>query len=317
MLAGRDKLVLRPPTPVARLADWIEQLVAESTGKQGRGLVPIADEPLAGPEAYGSDRVFVATSVGPWPAEMTARLEALRTAGHPVLGWTLPDARALGGEFLRWEIATVTAGAVLGVDPFDEPNVTEAKEATRLALDRYVREGSFTDDQPIATSGGMAVEAPSVLQETLRARGATVGDPAAWVSALLSLVVPGDYVALLAYLHRTPERSAALARLRLGARATTRAATTLGYGPRFLHSTGQLHKGGPDTGVFLQITGDEGDELPIPGEPYGFAALRAAQAAGDYAVLERRGRRVMRVHLGADIELGLDALADSVAARSR
>jgi transaldolase / glucose-6-phosphate isomerase len=316
-LAGRDKVTLVLSPEIAPLGSWIEQLVAESTGKDGKGLLPVADEPLATPELYGNDRVFVTTSVGALDPVTSARLDALSAAGHPVLRWTLPNARAIGAEFLRWEIATATAGAVIGVDPFDEPNVTEAKEATKVALERYVRDGSFTDDQPVAVASELVVQTPSALQETLRTRGATSGEPAAWLPALLSLVRPGDYVALLAYLQRTPERHERLTRLRLATRATTRAATTLGYGPRFLHSTGQLHKGGPDTGVFLQITGDEGDDLPIPGEPYGFAALRAAQAAGDYAVLERRGRRVLRVHLGADIESGLERLIESVATEVR
>jgi len=281
-LAGRDKVTLVLDPRLAALGGWIEQLLAESTGKDGRGLVPVADEPLAEPAAYGADRVFVAVGVQAWEPATAAALDALEHAGHPVVRWTRAGVDELGAEFLRWEIATAVAGAVLEVNPFDEPNVTEAKDATRAALERFLATGRFP-----------ARSAP---------------DPAALAEQLARLR-PGDYFAILAYLHRTPERHARLARLRLAVRDRARVATTLGYGPRFLHSTGQLHKGGPDTGVFLQLTADEGEDLPIPGERYGFEALRRAQAEGDLEVLERRGRRVLHLHLGHEVERGLETLA--------
>jgi glucose-6-phosphate isomerase len=290
-LAGRDKLTLALSPAIEPLGAWIEQLIAESTGKRGRGIVPIADEPLGPPEAYGNDRVFVAVEAGPLPAGGATRLDALERAGHPVLRWARSGPLALGAEFVRWEIATATAGAVLGVDPFDEPNVAEAKGATRAALDRYLAEG--------------------------RLAALPAGDPAAFTD-LLDRARPGDYFAVLAYLHRTPGNDERLARLRQAVRDRARLATTIGYGPRYLHSTGQLHKGGPNTGLFLLLTADEGDDAPIPGERFGFAALRRAQAVGDLEVLERHGRRVAHLHLGAEAGPALDRLSAALprAARS-
>ncbi|MEO5617408.1 MAG: hypothetical protein ABIS67_06525 [Candidatus Eisenbacteria bacterium] len=310
-LAGRDKLTLVLGPEIAALASWIEQLVAESTGKLGRGIVPVAEETLGAPAVYGNDRVFVAASVQPLATETESALTALGAAGHPVLRWTIPSLLSIGAEFLRWEIATATACTVLGVDPFDEPNVTEAKTATQAVLQRYLTKGAFDPVVPVASAGGSSVEAPAGVAAALRGRAGA--DPRSWIPALLSLGRPGDYLALLAYMHRTPERHERLERLRHLLRDASRLATTTGYGPRFLHSTGQLHKGGPNTGLFVQFTCDEGEDLAIPGEHYGFAALRRAQAAGDYEVLVRSERRVIRLHLGQDVEHGLDALIEAVA----
>ena len=308
-LAGRDKVTLVLGEPFAALGGWIEQLIAESTGKEGRGLVPVAEEPLGDVRAYGEDRVFVATTVGD-PAPLAARLEPLRAAGHPVLAWSEPASAGLGAEFLRWEIATATAGAVIGVNPFDEPNVTEAKQATRAVLDRFLAEGRVPAPQPLARRGEVEAEA-SPAAAGIPAGG---GDPFEVAAGLAALARPGDYLAILAYLRRTDARHARLQALRVRLRDASRLATTLGYGPRFLHSTGQLHKGGPNRGLFLQITADEGPELPIPGERFGFGALRRAQAAGDFEVLARRGRRVVHLHLGSAIDEGLDALLGAAAA---
>ena len=313
-LAGRDKVTLVLGEEIEALADWIEQLIAESTGKDGVGLVPVAGEPLGPPALYGADRVFVAASVHPFPAAIEAQLSALRTAGNPVARWSLPALAALGGEFLRWEIATATAGAVLGVDPFDEPNVAEAKQATAAVLAEVLDAGRSPETYWLANDGEMAVEAPVSVADAIESRVADRDRPAAWVPAMFGLERPGDYIAICAYLHRTPERHERLQRLRLACRAATRLATTLGYGPRFLHSTGQLHKGGPNSGIFLQLTADDGPEVPIPGERYDFGTLIRAQAAGDYEVLERRRRRVLRVHLGRDVERALDALVEAVEA---
>ncbi len=302
-LAGRDKLTLVLSPELAPLGAWIEQLVAESTGKEGRGILPVEGEELAEPGAYGPDRVFAAVSLGPLPAATAQALDRLAAAGHPVLRWTRERLGEVGAEFLRWEIATAVAGAVLGVNPFDEPNVAEAKAATRTVLEQVAARGSFPANEPRARDGSLVLHAPP----TIELGGA---DARAWAAAFLRLLRPGDYAALLAYVHRTPARHAALARLRQAIRAGTRVATTLGYGPRYLHSTGQLHKGGPSTGVFLEITAEEGDE-PIPGEPYGFRVLRDAQAAGDYDVLAAHGLRVARVHLGGDADAGLSRLAEA------
>lgn len=315
-LAGRDKLTLLLGGGLEPLGVWIEQLVAESTGKNGRGIVPVADEPLAGPEAYGDDRVFVSIHAGARNPATDSKLDALERAGHPVLRATRASVDELGGEFLRWEIATATAGAVLKVDPFDEPNVSEAKQTTQAQLKYFLDHGAFVEPTPVSTGNPVAY-APAATAEMLIPRLEGNTSATAWVAALLSLAKSGDYFAVLAFLYRTPERHEKLERLRLAARSATRLATTLGYGPRFLHSTGQLHKGGPNTGIFLQITGEEGEDVPIPGERYGFAALRHAQANGDYEVLERRGRRLMRVHLGTDMDRGLDDLIAAVESRAR
>lgn len=301
--AGRDKLTLVFSPAFASVGAWVEQLVAESTGKSGRGIVPVAEEALAAPAAYGDDRVFVAVGSPELPAATTARLDALAAAGHPVLQWNSPRLEDLGADFLRWEIATATASAVLGVDSFDEPNVAEAKAATQAMLERFLRDGRLPAREPAARDGALAAFAPAGALPP----GA---DPAAWATTALARLEPGDYFAVLAYLRRTDARHDRLETIRLAARTHAKAASTLGYGPRFLHSTGQLHKGGPDTGVYLLVTGDEG-ELPIPGERYGFGTLRAAQAAGDFEVLEKRGRRVLRVHLGEAVDEGLQRLASA------
>lgn len=297
---GRDKLTLVMDRSFEPIGVWIEQLVAESTGKQGVGVLPVDGERLAAPAAYGDDRVFVSVSLGEPDATTRAALDALAAAGHPVLRWRRESPGEIGAEFARWEIATAVAGLVLGVNPFDEPNVSEAKAATRTVLARAIAEG------------GLPVSAPRARDGELELHGALGSGAAArdWATALLDALRPGDYAALLAWLHRTAPRHEALERIRHAVRAGTRAAATLGYGPRYLHSTGQLHKGGPETGVFLVITADEGD-LPVPGEPHGFAVLRGAQAAGDVEVLAAHGLRVMRVHLGADTESGLSRLAEA------
>jgi glucose-6-phosphate isomerase len=255
--AGRDKLTLVLPEAVETFGLWLEQLIAESTGKHGTGVVPIAGEPLGPPDVYGEDRVFVAFAGDP-------RLDLLAAAGHPVVVLDSPagagDALALGGEVVRWELATAMCGAVLGINPFDQPNVAEAKAATNAVLDK-----------------GLPTTATT---------------PAA---ALLEQVKPGDYIAIQAYVDPSDPVVAELERARLALRDRLRVATTFGLGPRFLHSTGQLHKGGPATGVFLQLVGRDESELPIPGAPYGFSTLKRAQAAGDLETLQKHGLRAGRV----------------------
>ncbi len=311
-LRGRDKVTLVLGRDIAAFSSWVEQLLAESTGKDGRGLVPIAGEPLGAPDAYGEDRVFVAMSVDPLPSFNHHALDTLERSGHPVLRWRAPSLAALGEEFLRWEIATAVAGGILGVDPFDEPNVTEAKQATQAVLASIGQDGRAASADRVTIRGDRRARAPEAVAARLAAQIGATEDPIAWAAALPALARDGDYVALLAYLRPTAERSRRLERLRVAIRAATRAATTVGYGPRFLHSTGQLHKGGPNTGVFLQFTGDEGEDVAIPGRSYGFATLIAAQARGDYDVLERRERRVLSVHLGANPDAALDELIEAV-----
>jgi transaldolase/glucose-6-phosphate isomerase len=288
---------------LAPLGAWIEQLVAESTGKDGRGILPVDGETLTSPDAYENDRVFVSVSAGSPDAATTRALDALEAAGHPVLRWERNGTADLGAEFLRWELVTAVAGAVIDVDPFDEPNVAEAKAATKAGLDTVRAQGALPASTPRATDGALELHAPAALELA----GSDVRE---WARALARLTRPGDYAAILAFLHRTGARQAAIERVRHAWRAAARVATTVGYGPRYLHSTGQLHKGGPATGVFLQLTVEDGDE-PIPGESYGFRTLRDAQAAGDLDVLARRGRRAARVHLRGDADAGLAKLAEA------
>jgi hypothetical protein len=284
---GRDKLTLVLGAEIGALGLWIEQLIAESTGKLGKGIVPVADEALASPESYGEDRVFVVASAGVLSSDVESKLAALSEAGHPVLRWNVPDREHLGAEFLRWEIATATAGAVLGVNPFDEPNVTEAKTATQAVLARFLDTGARPSRE-----------------------GAT--DAARAIRELLASARAGDYVALLAYFLATPERHEALQALRNGIRDHSKLATTIGYGPRFLHSTGQLHKGGPNSGLFVQLVGEDAEDVAIPGSKFGFEVLRDAQAAGDYEVLKHRGRRVVRVAVGSDAVGTISRLASAI-----
>lgn len=288
--AGRDKLTLVMSPEIASLGSWIEQLVAESTGKEGKGVVPVDLEPVGTPADYADDRLFVYVRLGEGDAAQSRAVGALEKAGQPVVYLTLEDRAALGREFFRWQMATAIAGACLGVNPFDEPNVTEAKLATSALLATQAQAGAGKHPAPEGICG------PHDAEPLL---------------AHLASVNPGDYVALCAYFARTDERDALLTKLRLACRARARNATTLGYGPRFLHSTGQLHKGGPNNGLFLQLTAEAAQDLPVPGEAYSFATLRDAQALGDLQVLRRRGRRALRVDLstfGSDIDAGLAAL---------
>ncbi len=302
-LAGRNKLTLVLPPELAPLGGWIEQLVAESTGKDGRGILPVDGERLAEPSAYANDRVFVSVCLGATPVAMAGTLDRLTAAGHPVIRWLRRSADEIGAEFVRWELVTAVASAVLGVNPFDEPNVAEAKAATKDVLARAAANGELPRSDPRARSGALTLYAPAHVAVA----GAGARD---WAAAFLALLRPGDYAAVLAWVTRTDSRHALLARLRHAIRHASRAATTLGYGPRYLHSTGQLHKGGPATGVFLQVTTESGDE-PIPGESYGFRVLNEAQAAGDLRVLSDHGLRVMRVHVSGEPDAGLLELASA------
>lgn len=287
---GRDKLTLLLSPEIASLGAWIEQLVAESTGKLGRGIVPVDGEPLGPPSAYRDDRLFVALHLrGGTPAALPQELQALRAAGHPVAEIVVGDRYDLGAEFFRWELATAVAAVCLGVNPFDEPNVTEAKEATGRLLESYFR------DKKLPT--------PPSLRP----------DDAAALDAHLATLKAHDYLALCAFFLRTARRDELLTKIRVACRDRLRAATTVGYGPRFLHSTGQLHKGGADNGVFVQLTADVRDDQPVPGEPFSFGVLRDAQALGDFQVLGNHRRRAVRVNLGADIDASLERLLAAIA----
>jgi transaldolase/glucose-6-phosphate isomerase len=305
--AGRNKVTFSIETPIASFGMWVEQLLAESTGKDGRGLLPVVDEPLGLPEVYGDDRVFVDLRLsGVQDQARLDRLVALEQAGHPVIRIDLGDRYDLGAEFVRWEVATATAGAILGVNPFDEPNVTESKHNTRELLQRWRDEGGLGEDEPAAREGtlyawtgdgdgeGQATSAKALLE------------------ALWDGLSPGDYFALPAYVQETDARQELLQRLRTSIRDRRRVATTLGYGPRYLHSTGQLHKGGPATGAYLVLTADSSDDPAIPEAPYGFATLLRAQTLGDFRTLKERGRRALRIHIAGDFDAGLSALVNSL-----
>ncbi len=309
-LAGRDKLTILTSPRLAAFGDWAEQLVAESTGKAGTGIVPIVGEASADPEWYGTDRAFVMLTLADDAAtELDALGARLEERGHPVVRLELTDALDLGAEFVRWEVATAAAGIVLGIDPFDQPNVQESKDATKALLETFRATGALPEPMPIVSEPGLGVSVdPAIFGDTpVNVDGA--------VEQLLSLVRPGvDYLAILAYLPMDPELVARLQELRTRMGLATGAATTLGFGPRFLHSTGQLHKGGPDTGVFLQITADPSRDLPIPGWTESFGTLIAAQALGDLTSLQKRGRRALRLHL-ADADAGmarLEAIVESL-----
>ncbi len=293
--AGRDKLTFLPDDEIATFGAWAEQLVAESTGKHGVGIVPIDAEPLGDVAAYGDDRVFVRFALeGGTDGGRAALADALEAAGHPVIRIDLTDPIDLGAEFVRWEVATAIAGAVLGIDPFDQPNVEEAKQLTREVLDRAGR-----GDALVAGVDPIGADDPALV---------------AMLVAHLGRRVPNAYLAIQAFIAPTPARDEAIGRIRGRLRDTTRQATTAGYGPRFLHSTGQLHKGGAPIGWFIQLTADHPADRTIPDWPYTFGQLIDGQAAGDFAAIAAHDLPILRIHLGADPDAGLAALEQAVAA---
>jgi transaldolase/glucose-6-phosphate isomerase len=284
---GRDKVTILAPPAIASFGLWAEQLIAESTGKEDKGLIPVAGEPVGPPDVYFGDRLFVALRLGEDPA-FDAALKALEKSDQPVITLLLDDLYDLGAEFFRWEFAVAVAGASLRIDPFDQPNVQESKDNTSAVLQSYLRDGRLPSSQ------------------------AATGDLGDAVRALVDQTVPGDYVALLAYLTPTEENQTALQELRVAIRDRRNVATTLGFGPRYLHSTGQLHKGGPNSGVFLEITADDPVDVPIPGQKYTFSVLKQAQAAGDLESLRTHQRRAVNVHISGDVPAALRELAAAV-----
>ncbi len=303
--AGRDKVTLVTSRTLSSFGLWLEQLLAESTGKDGRGLVPVAEERLGTPDRYGQDRVFVAVALEKDEfQEENACLEMLRQTGHPVLQIIVSDSANLGQEFFRWEIATAVAGAVLGVNPFDQPDVEASKQAARKVLKSFAETGRLPTAEPVLVEEGIAFYGDPTGSSAYR----TCRNAADLLRAHLDRLEPHDYFALCAFLEMRPEFEAELQAIRHHVRDAKRVATTLGYGPRFLHSTGQLHKGGPNTGVFLQISAKDRPDLPIPGQNMTFGTLKEAQARGDFEVLCQRGLRVLRVHLDAAVLSGLRRL---------
>ena len=303
--AGRDKLTLAIDPQIETLGLWIEQLIAESTGKEGKGILPVNGEPLGTPDVYGDDRFFISISLGKVSGEPERRLDALAAAGQTVGFTVLNDPYNLSIEFFVWEFATAVAGWRLGINPFDQPNVQEAKDATKELLNGFTRRGHLDPRNTLAADELITIYGPDdapqaeSVEEVLRNHLATIK--------------PGDYIAFLNYIEETPDTDRAFQELRTELRDRTSCATTVGYGPRFLHSTGQLHKGGPDTGVFFQIIANDAVDFAIPGEPYTFTILKQAQALGDFRALVKRGRRVIGIDLGDKTVEGLDRLTNIIA----
>ncbi|MFO0982144.1 MAG: bifunctional transaldolase/phosoglucose isomerase [Planctomycetota bacterium] len=308
-LAGRDKVTIVTSKRVRRLGAWLEQLLAESTGKDGKGLIPVDLEPLAAPPAYGNDRLFVSVAVqGDEDPVAERSLTTLADQGQPVVRIVLGDVLDLAGELFRWEIATAVAGAILKIHPFNQPDVEASKVATRKLTSAFETAGALPPENPIATDRGVRVFADEANARVLGADRSLAG----CLRAHWRRVRPSDYIAILAYLEMSAANEALLQEIRVMLRDATRVATCLGFGPRFLHSTGQAYKGGPNSGVFLQITCDDAHDLPVPAQRYSFGVVKAAQARGDLSVLNERQRRALRLHLGSDVGAGLLVVRDAL-----
>jgi transaldolase/glucose-6-phosphate isomerase len=306
---GRDKATIVTSPGIYDLGAWLEQLLAESTGKIGKGIIPVDREKLTKPAFYGNDRVFAYIRLANESSKSSdAALTALEKAGHPVVRIVLPNKYNLGQEFFRWEIATAVAGSIIGIDAFNQPDVEASKIETRKLTDEYEKTGQLPPESPFFEDDGLklfadeknaaALRNNSKLADVLRAHFARIG--------------AGDYFAVLGYIARNDEHEKTLQALRHQVRDTKKVATCLGFGPRFLHSTGQAYKGGPNTGVFLQITCDDAADIPVPGQKYTFGIVKSAQARGDFAVLASRDRRALRVHLGKNVKKDLAKLAKAV-----
>ena len=310
--SGRDKVTIITSPDISDLGAWLEQLLAESTGKVGKGIIPVDREELAAPQVYGNDRVFVyihtnhATDV-----RQDAKVRALEEAGHAVLRISMADTYGLGAEFFCWEIATAVAGSIIGINAFNQPDVEASKIATRNLTSEYEKTGSLPAEKPIVEDDGIKLFTDAKNAADLaRAAG---GDKslAGYLKAHLGRIGTGDYFAVLGFIQMNAEHEATLQAIRHAVRNKKHVATCLGFGPRFLHSTGQAYKGGPNSGVFLQVTCDDALELPVPQQKYTFGVVKAAQARGDFQVLTERGRRALRVHLH-DVDAGLATLAAAV-----
>jgi transaldolase/glucose-6-phosphate isomerase len=306
---GRDKVTIVASPGISDLGAWLEQLVAESTGKEGKGLIPVDREPIGRPDVYGDDRIFVYLRLRSAPdAEQDRAIEAVEQAGQPVVRITLDDPYDLGKEFFRWEIATAVAGSILGIHPFDQPDVEASKVATRKLTDEYEERGTLPAEAPMFAADGLELftddKNAAVLRDAVRGEHTM----ARYLEAHLDRLGAGDYFVLLAYLEMNADHERLLQTMRHGVRDAKRVATCLQFGPRFLHSTGQAYKGGPNTGVFLQVTCDDAADIPVPGRKYSFGVIKAAQARGDFQVLAERDRRILHVHLGADVTAGLGTL---------
>lgn len=311
--AGRDKITFLTSPEIHDLGAWLEQLIAESTGKVGKGITPVDREETGDPTVYGKDRVFAyVTLQSSRSNDLEAAVEALEKAGQPVIRIVVPELYAIAEQFFTWEIATAVAGSVLGINAFNQPDVEASKIETRRLTDECEKTGKLPEQTPFFEGEGVKLFASPDYAKTLGS-GATGKSLVAYLKAHLDQLKAGDYFAALGYVQMTAEHEATIQELRHDIRDAKKVATCLGFGPRFLHSTGQDYKGGPNTGVFLQITADHANDLAIPGAKYTFGVVIAAQAAGDLAVLQQRGRRALRAHIGSDVDTGLKILATTVA----
>lgn len=310
---GRDKLTLIVSPGIASLGAWLEQLVAESTGKEGKGIIPVDAELTGAPAVYGDDRLFAYLRLdSAADAEQDAAVDRLEQAGHAVLRINVPDIYKLGQEFFRWEIATAVAGSIMGINPFNQPDVEASKVATRKLTEAYAAGGSLPEAAPLAGEAGLQLYTDAANAAALTTIAGEAGGCLDYIRAHLGRIGQGDYFALLAYLNRNDAHTELLQAMRHAVRDHSRVATCLGFGPRFLHSTGQAYKGGPNSGVFLQITCDDARDLAVPGDKYSFGVVKAAQAQGDFEVLAERKRRALRVHLGEDTIAGLARLRELI-----
>jgi transaldolase / glucose-6-phosphate isomerase len=312
-IAGRDKITIITSPGISDLGAWMEQLIAESTGKIGKGIIPVDREHLAAPDVYGKDRVFAYVRLTSGPdADQDTKVDAIEKAGHPVVRISMADTYDLGAEFFRWEMATAIAGAIIGINAFNQPDVEASKIVTKSLTSEYEEKGSLPSEEPVVEDGGIKLFTDEKNAAELGKAAGGEKTLAAYIKAHLARIHAGDYFAVLGYIQMNGEHEDALQVLRHLVRDKKGAATCLGFGPRFLHSTGQAYKGGPNSGVFLQITCDDTVELPVPGQKFTFGVVKAAQARGDFQVLAERGRRALRVHLGRDVKAGLATLTAAV-----
>jgi hypothetical protein len=310
---GQDKITIITSPGISDLGAWMEQLIAESTGKLGKGIIPVDREELGPPEVYGKDRIFAYVRLQGAPdAGQDAKVTALEKAGHPVVRIALADTYDLGQEFFRWEIATAVAGSVIGINAFNQPDVEASKIETKKLTSEYEMNGSLPPEKPVIEEGGFKLFTDSANAAELAKAAGSDRSLKNYLRAHLARLDAGDYFGLLAYVEMNAEHESLLQGLRHAVRDRKQVATCLGFGPRFLHSTGQAYKGGPNSGVFLQITCDDAQDLPVPGQKYTFGVVKSAQARGDFQVLADRKRRALRVHLGSDVKAGLVKLSELV-----
>ncbi len=310
---GRDKLMIVTSPGIGDLGAWLEQLIAESTGKEGKGIIPVDREQLASPDVYGNDRVFAYLRLAGAPdPKQDAAIDALEKAGQPVVRISVPDVYDVAQEFFRWEIATAVAGSIIGINAFNQPDVEASKIETKKLTSQYEEKGSLPPESPVLQEAGVKLftdaKNASALKQAVGGDATLVG----YLRAHLNRLHAGDYFAVLGYIQMNDAHESQLQSIRHAVRAKKRVATCLGFGPRFLHSTGQAYKGGPNSGVFLQITCDDAADVPVPGQKYTFGIVKAAQARGDFQVLADRNRRALRVHLGADVAAGLAKLQQAI-----